>query len=536
MVKKTSKIIDFWVYWGKLARLTYPSNISGSCIATWTHWKRTFPKENYQGKIFGFPISIDDNKKKRECKEERKERSSNRVDGGLGDEAKEDLEWQIWSIKIDLDKNLQCLYWSQTFCFDWLINWIFKNSSCPNWEKELTKENIRPNWELKKMIGKLAIRSNKTKKMAWRIHNAEWILYWDTWDLLIWKKWIINLNHKDHKITEIEDTIKELQEKAKIEMTYLDNIKDRLNYIMDLIFCCEININIFDRAIKHLNKLIENFNTMIEDKQSSLGNISKKLLLDFKYDNVIEKKELLEKFTKSKSNNLIEQVSRLVKELWITKNENERLIEISKNKIDQSGIGVLQNITGDNFTFPTSGFLEIKKIKYRGYHSNIDLVFDRQLYSNNINILASYKDEGDSQQFCQIIIDNNIIWNIFDNKMSKINSNREAVNIGTLKLKEGIINCNADDEIDLKLMSWKFDKDACLSIKKLEKSLFDIIIKDVKEYAERPYDYSSDEHEEQRVGGEEQTKGNEEGNKNTEVLDINRGENNGDIDMEEFDE
>ena len=50
-------------------------------------------------------------------------------------------------------------------------------------------------------------------------------------------------------------------------------------------------------------------------------------------------------------------------------------------------------------------------------------------------------------------------------------------------------------------MSWKFDKDTCLSIKKLEKSLFDIIIKDVKEYAERQYEYSSDEHEEQRVGG-----------------------------------
>ena len=80
MGKKTSKIIDFWVYWGKLARLTYPSNISGSCNATWTHWKRTFPKENYQAKIFGFSINIDDNKKKRECKEERKGQSCNTVD------------------------------------------------------------------------------------------------------------------------------------------------------------------------------------------------------------------------------------------------------------------------------------------------------------------------------------------------------------------------------------------------------------------------------------------------------------------------
>ena len=116
--------------------------------------------------------------------------------------------------------------------------------------------------------------------------------------------------------------------------------------------------------------------------------------------------------------------------------------------------------------------------------------------------------------------------------MSKINSNREPANICTLKHKEGIINCNADEEIHRKLMSWKFDRDACLSIKKLEKSLFDIIIKDVKEYAEKPYEYRSDEHEEQR----EKIKGNEEGNKNTEVLDINREENNGDIDMDEFDE
>ena len=176
-----------------------------------------------------------------------------------------------------MDKNLKCLYWSQTFCFDWLINWIFMNSSCPIWEKELTKENIRPNWELIKMIGKLTIRSNKAKKMAWRIHNAEWILYWDKWDLLIWNKWIINQNHKDHKITEIEDTIKELQEKAKIEMSYLYNIEDRLNCIMNLIFCCGKNIEIFDSTIKHFNKSIEKFNTIIEDKQSSFKNISKKI-------------------------------------------------------------------------------------------------------------------------------------------------------------------------------------------------------------------------------------------------------------------
>ena len=89
-----------------------------------------------------------------------------------------------------------------------------------------------------------------------------------------------------------------------------------------------------------------------------------------------------------------------------------------------------------------------------------------------------------------------------------------------------------DDEIDLKLMSWKFDKDACVNIKKLEESLFDSLIKDIKEHAEKPYEYRSDEHEEQR----EKIKGNEEGNKNTEVLDINREENNRDIDMKEFDE
>ena len=125
------------------------------------------------------------------------------------------------------------------------------------------------------MIRKLATISNKTKKMAWGIHNAEWILYWDKWDLLIWNKWIINQNHKDHKITEIEDTIKNLG-KAKIEMSYLENIKDRLNCIMYFMFCCGINIKIFDRTIKHSNKSIKKFNTMIEDKQSSLGNISKK--------------------------------------------------------------------------------------------------------------------------------------------------------------------------------------------------------------------------------------------------------------------
>ena len=61
--------------------------------------KKNISKGELSRKIFGFPINIDDDKKKRERKEERKERSCNTVDGGLGDEVKEDFEWQIWSIK-----------------------------------------------------------------------------------------------------------------------------------------------------------------------------------------------------------------------------------------------------------------------------------------------------------------------------------------------------------------------------------------------------------------------------------------------------
>ena len=153
-MEKTSEIIDFWAFWGRLAKLTYPSENPVGWKATWTIWKEQFPKDKYTGKIFGFQIDIDD-KKKRERKEENKELNYNTMGAGWKESDDEDYEWQIWSLKIDLDKNLQCLSWSQTFCFDWLVNWIYRNSTWPNWRKNLDKEQIRPNTEIKRQVLKV---------------------------------------------------------------------------------------------------------------------------------------------------------------------------------------------------------------------------------------------------------------------------------------------------------------------------------------------------------------------------------------------
>ena len=59
--------------------------------------KENFKRKTIKQKTFGFAINIDDCKKKRERKEERKERSWNTVDDGLRDEVK-----RILSDRFDL--------------------------------------------------------------------------------------------------------------------------------------------------------------------------------------------------------------------------------------------------------------------------------------------------------------------------------------------------------------------------------------------------------------------------------------------------
>ena len=215
MKNKLSFIFDFWVYCRKLVKLTYPNNKPENWKVTWAIWNEESLLRKYDGKLFGFEIK-DSEKKKREEKEKRKNNEKTFDELKWMKESKIEFECQIWSLQIDIDKNLQCLAWSQTFWFDWLISWMFNNSTCPNWRWELTKEQIRPNTEIKRQI-----REFNNKNQAYPTcneHKLNWEVYWTVWNSFVWAKWIASNVHKHHEFIETKGEISRIQNEIDKEL------------------------------------------------------------------------------------------------------------------------------------------------------------------------------------------------------------------------------------------------------------------------------------------------------------------------------
>ena len=214
MKNKVSFITDFWVCWGKLAQLNYPKNDkSNNQKVIWAIWHEESFLRRYNGKLFGIELNVD--KRKRERKEEQKSKHAENDEPLPIWIEKEIPEWQIWSQKIDLDQNLQCLSWTQTFWFYWLIDWMSNNSSCPNWRWELDQSKIRPNIDIKRQIKQIK------EKQAYPIcneHKKNWKFYWLNCCTFICSKCIVSDKQANHKFIDSKDEISRIHEKVNYEL------------------------------------------------------------------------------------------------------------------------------------------------------------------------------------------------------------------------------------------------------------------------------------------------------------------------------
>ena len=224
MEKNISSITDFCRECDKLATLTYLSEEPQNCKVTWSICNEESLLRKYDGKLFN--INIED-AKKREQKEERKTKVVDFDNLILSEDFRKKFEWQIWNLTIDFDENLQCLSCSKTFWFSWLIDWITKNSSWPNWRWEMKKSNIRPNKEIKKQANCFDNNNDILEYPKCSDHTKNWELHWTNCYKFICAIWIMSDRHEAHVLIESKEAMKRIQDVTINNPSYTTEIYNK---------------------------------------------------------------------------------------------------------------------------------------------------------------------------------------------------------------------------------------------------------------------------------------------------------------------
>ena len=532
MEKSLLYIVDFWIYWSQLAKLTCQQINTDDWKVTWTLWSAESPFLKYEKTIFGFPINIQNNKRKREKKEEEKAKNLENSNSLINEQLKVNLEWQIWNSQVDSEKNLQWLFWSKNFCFDCLINWLYLKQTCPNCSKKLCQQNIRPNKDLITFIALLNSELHNKRKSLCIKHDSDGIMYWNTCSKPIWAKCIISKKHNKHEIFEIEDIIKNL--KKRMTSALFDNksaLERRQNKTVKAIFFKQINGIILDGIFSRFDRSLIKFKTNLKNKLKLLHDIVKKL----KSANISidqEKEDLFKSFKETSDLNLVGKVNQSLNEIIKEREENDILLEQYNQEIDKSAIKITDDIDWKIFFFSASDLFQVKETTVSD--SSIWLTLHKEKADSDAKLYANFDEEGYSQMFFKAWLDENNFWYLQDDNTKRISSNSDSIEIGTLKLKDYKLDIQENDKIKITLFHWKFDENICSQVHKMEEQTLEFLTKDMKERANNQYKSSSDEEEESDEGNEG-TKNEEESEEKAKSDSDGEGENDED-DLKEYDD
>ena len=248
-------ICDFWIYWKRFARLNFVQGNNQNVV--WTNCNLESAKEGYTWMFFGFNIGVWKKKfRKRDLKkiEKIKEERGNQIKAlHCSEEMKKNLICNIWHFYVDLDWNLQCIQWTKTYWFYWLIRRIFNYPKCPNCKTEITKDKIQPNIEWKKYTHTSEVES---KNALWKNHQKEWMFFWVEWWSYICNKWIVSKIHNDHKVIENQDVVELLQYKLNSKLSENQSARDKLRkWAEEESLSNEINLKTIDEAVNLMSIL-----------------------------------------------------------------------------------------------------------------------------------------------------------------------------------------------------------------------------------------------------------------------------------------
>ena len=208
--------VDFWKEWNQLAYLK-EQYFRGENIVCCNKCHKTSQFNIYSLHFQGIEIKqVKDSVRKVPINRKRKININDEIMNNEG--VKRNLQCQICLNLIDLDINLQWDSCAKTYWYDCLMDWMLKNSTCPNWRIVLTKTTIHPSREWKKFIEILNEVKVKTNDPLWDEHKENWSLFWTNWSLWVWSKWVISKIHNDHNLVEVAEVSEKLHNRSKDEL------------------------------------------------------------------------------------------------------------------------------------------------------------------------------------------------------------------------------------------------------------------------------------------------------------------------------
>ena len=474
-VKNT--LVDFCIFWGKLTAFIDEDikNKNGQKIVNWSKCNQPSLKERYEGKVFDIEIDVSKATKKREAKAKDKAHEFDSLD--LDEEVKTSFECQIWCNYVDLVINLQWLSWSRTFWFDCLISWIHVESACPNCRHALTKSDIRPNKELMKMIGFLNIESRKLRNVLCNEHKIESTLFWITWVVFIWNKWIISNTHRDHKLSENKNAIKLLQDKVGEEL--MDKRTSLLllqSTAKKALFYELQNEWIWEIALKPYYKKLDKIKMWFKDEISNIVK-SKESILNYSINKRTSNEKLLNLFKETGEHKLIDQVSNALKEVNSSSYEAESSVQKFYQKIKKPELLIEDIFYKIPYEYAYSSQLRNKEFtSIIDQDTKVNLTINKNDQRIYAEIIINIKNKNNSEWLWRVEQKSNLFWSLTENFIVLVPPNKNSLKIGNLSFNGDFKFLDNNTKLDLFLL--KVDKCILSHLEQTDKHIINELMLD----------------------------------------------------------
>ena len=420
------------------------------------YWPKCLKESNeseYNHTLFGNQIEWDERKRDIKNKKKINEEILDRI--ADNSELSKILECSICDSPIDLQVNLQWMDWLNNYCFDWLIFRILTESTCPNWDVELTKEKIRPNKEWNQLIKILNVDKIECKDFC-ESHRENYTEYWNNWDYYLWDKWICIGEHENHKIQGIDEAFKKVVQKTVKEISNNKSaIHTQEELIKNAINNSQINKKIIEIATdswrKKLEKISEEETSKVDDLH--FGYIEK---IRNGKKAMIELNENMQQFIKSKEKIKISEAY---------KNINDQIsfrdkLRNDKNEfIKQCKMINMWVVEAEEYKFWISSneINELDSRKLVAYSKGMEIIeisFQNDQEEKEIDVFVTYESSEEGQYFIKMEVTENKFIDLED-KLEMVASNSKPTKINKVTLKGGKNEKN--EKIKFKLLVWKFN-------------------------------------------------------------------------------
>ena len=428
MDQKKEEFFEFCKYW------RMPLSIISNDSLFWLNekWEKLYKvstSEEYTGCLFG----VDINKWMKEKKNKRKKQDE-WIDSLVKKrDFKKNIECQIWHYCVDFDINLQWLYWFKTYCFDWLIQWIASNSTCPDWKIKLNKHNIRMNKEWKNFADVIRNEPRFISKPIWWKHQEEWDLYCTNCIMFICNKWIISKAHNDHALMEKNESILELQSLTAKVLSDKNSVSKRRQYAIESsTFSQLLNESFIDEAIDPFIKTISKFKEQNRQIKERINYTKTKL----SNSDIIKYNLTLSRYYFTGNEELLNEVWSTLEKTEKMKEDVDNSVNLFNQETKNNMLCSLEALKSYDFIFELEGIMSNHEYLFK-LEKNVyaRIVFNNKESDDYKIVSVSIQDKYDSEWYWKLEFEDSFYLGLTENNLIKIYSNKNSEKIGLIQIK-----------------------------------------------------------------------------------------------------